>query len=168
MERIKAFMLMAVVSVALSGALAACGYTTEKTVTSSYVPPATTQTTTTYAPAPVPPPEAASKVVTTVTTNSDGTVRRTTTRYYTPETTRTYVTSDDQLVTSQVRTALRSEPEVSAHARNIAVSTDAGTVEIVGTADSISAVQQASWDALQIAGVQVVNNDMRIDPTSPG
>jgi osmotically-inducible protein OsmY len=168
MERIKAFLLTAVVGGALSGALAGCGSTTERTVTTTYVPPVTTQTTTTYAPAPVPQPELASKVVTTVTTNSDGTVRRTTTRYYAPGTTRTYVSVDDQSVSSEVRTALHGDPEVSAHARNVAVSTDAGTVEIVGTADSISTVQQASWDALQIPGVQVVNNDMRIDPTSPG
>jgi osmotically-inducible protein OsmY len=165
MQRIKALTL----SMIVGGILAGCGYTSERTVTwTGYVPPATSETTTTYTSAPAPPPDAASKVVTTVTTNPDGTVRRTTTRYYYPGATRTYVNADDQTVTSQVRTALRGDPEVSAHARNIAVSTDAGTVEIVGTADSISAVQQASWDALHIPGVQVVNNDMRIDPTSPG
>jgi osmotically-inducible protein OsmY len=106
--------------------------------------------------------------VTTVTTGPDGTVRRTTTRYYYPGTTYTSYTVDDGLIASDVKTALRQDPGVNAHARNIAVASDAGTVEIVGTADSVSTVQQASWDAVQIPGVQQVNNDMRIDPTSPG
>ena len=57
---------------------------------------------------------------------------------------------------------------MNSHARNIGVGSDAGIVEITGKADSISAVQQASWDALQVPGVTQVNNDMMIDPTSPG
>jgi hypothetical protein len=164
MKHIKAIVVPALASAFLLG----CSYTAERSVrTTSYAQPGTTVTTTTYPPSyEAPAPPNTNQVVTTVRRNADGSVTRTTTRYYYPPSGYAYV--DDGVVASDVRSALRQDPGVSAHARNIGISSDGGTVEIVGTADSISAVQQASWDAVQIPGVQQVNNDMRIDSTSPG
>ena len=163
MQRIKALLLAAFATSALAG----CSFSTERTVTTTaYIPPESTVTTTTYSPAYVAPPpaNATSQVVTTVTTNPDGTVTRTTRYYYPP----TYYRADDRTLASEVKSTIREDPLVNSHARNIGVGSDAGIVEITGKADSISAVQQASWDALQVPGVTQVNNDMMIDPTSPG
>jgi BON domain len=167
MQRVNAFVL----AVSVSACLAGCVSTTERGVTTtSYIPDRTVTTTTTYPPAYVAPVPAqtTSQVVTTVTTNPDGTVRRTTTKYYYPGTTYTYVNPDDDVITSDVKVAFRQDPEIGAHTRSIAVGSDAGIVEITGTADSVSTVQQASWDALQVSGVRQVDNAMVIDPTSPG
>jgi hypothetical protein len=160
MQRIKTFLLLLFVT----GALAGCSYSVERTVTSTaYTPPEETVTTTTY-PAYVPP--MTSQVVTTVTRNPDGTVTRTS-RYF-PPTPSAYYSTDNVTLASEVRSMMRKDPLVSAHARNIGVGSYADVVEITGKADSISTVQQASWDALQVPGVIQVNNDMMIDPTSPG
>lgn len=164
MRPIKAFVLGAFVTVALAG----CGYSARRTVTSNaYIPPAET-TTTTHSPAYAPANSPTSQVVTTVTRNSDGSVTRTSTRYYYPQAAPTYSAHDDATVASQVRSALRQDPLVSAHAQNIGVASDAGVVAITGRADSISAVQQASWDALRIPGVNQVDNSMMIGLTSAG
>jgi BON domain len=164
-HRIKAFVLGAFATAAFGG----CGYSASRTVTSSaYVPPRETSTTTTYSPAYAPANSATSQVVTTVTRNSDGSVTRTSTRYYYPQAAYTYYGPDDPTLASEVRSTMQQDPLVSAHARNIGVVSDAGVVAITGKADSISAVQQASWDALQIPGVRQVDNSMRIDSTSPG
>jgi len=160
MQRIKSFLLLLLVT----GVLAGCSYSVERTVTSTgYTPPEETVTTTT-SPKYLPP--TASQVVTTVTRNPDGTVTRTS-RYF-PPTASTYYSTDDVTLASQIRSMMRKDPLVNAHARNIGVGSYAGVAEITGKADSISTVQQASWDALQVPGVTQVNNDMMIDPTSPG
>ena len=165
MQRIKAFVLGAFATAALAG----CGYSASRTVTSTaYVPPEETSTTSTYSPAYAPANRATSQIVTTVTRNSDGSVTRTSTRYYNPQPSYTYYGPDDATLASEVRSTIGEDPLVSAHARNIGVGSDAGVVAITGTADSISAAQQASWDALQIAGVRQVDNRMMIDSTSPG
>jgi BON domain len=150
-------------------ALAGCSYSAGRTVTTTAYTPERTVTTTTHLPANVTPPDSStSQIVTTVRRNPDGSVTRTTTRYYTPLAGYSYYSTDDATLASEVRSTIRQDPEVTAHTRNMGVGTDAGVVEITGTADSISTIQQASWDALQVPGVTEVNNDMVIDTTSPG
>jgi len=165
MQRIIAFLLVAFTT----GILAGCSYSEDRTVTSTaYTPPAETATTTTSRSYPPRASMATSQVVTTVTRHSDGSVTRTSTRYYYPPATYTSSSVDDATLASEVRSTMRRDPLVSAHAQNIGVGSGAGVVEITGRADSISTVQQASLDALQVPGVRQVNNDMRIDSTSPG
>jgi hypothetical protein len=165
MQRIKAFILGAFATAALAG----CGYSASRTVTrTAYVPPEETSTTTTYSPVYAPANSATSQVVTTETRNPDGSVTRTSTRYYYPQASYTYYGPDDATLASEVRSTMRQDPLVSAHARNIGVGSDAGVVAITGRADSISAARQASWDALKIPGVRQVDNSMMIDSTSPG
>jgi hypothetical protein len=157
MQRIEVFVVGAFAAAALAG----CVYSTSRTVRSTaYIPPDQTVTTTTSPPY--------TSVVTTVTSNPDGSVTRTSTRYYYPQAAYTYYGPDDAILASEVRSAMRQDPLVSAHARDIGVGSDAGIVAINGNADSIAAVQQASWDALQVPGVRQVNNNMMIDTTSPG
>ena len=68
MRPIKALVLRAFVTAALAG----CGYSASRTVTSNgYIPPKET-TTATYSPAYAPANSPTSQVVTTVTRNSDG------------------------------------------------------------------------------------------------
>jgi limonene-1,2-epoxide hydrolase len=167
MQRIEALILVVVAT----GAFAGCGYPAHRTVTSTtYIPGEETVTTTqAYSPVYLPPADAGtSQIVTTVTHYPDGTVTRTSTRYYNPPARYTYYNSDDATLAAQVRSTMRQDPLVSAHTRNLAIGSDAGIVAITGRADSISTVQQASWDALQVPGVTRVNNDMMIDPASPG
>jgi BON domain len=165
MQRVKAIVL----GVFATAAIAGCGYSSTSTVTSTaYIPPEETVTTTTYSPTYVPADQLTSQVVTTVTTNPDGSVTRTSTRYYYPPATYTYYGPDDVTLALQVRSTMRQDPLVSAHVRSIGVGSDAGIVAITGKADSISAIQQASLDALQVPGVRQVDNSMMIDTTSPG
>ena len=164
MRGIKAFVLGALATATLAGCFSA-----SRTVTNTaYIPPEETVTTTTYSPEYMPKNNSTSQVVTTVTRNADGSVTHTSTRYYYPGTTYTYYGPDDTTLASEVRSTMRQDPLVSAHAQNIDVGSDAGIIQITGRADSISAVQQASWDALQVPGVRQVDNSMMIDTTSPG
>jgi BON domain len=162
MKRITALLIVALAT----GALAGCGYSSDRAVTNTqYVPPQTTVTTTTST-AYMSPANTNSRVVTTVTRNADGSVTRTTSYY--PTRAYTYYSTDDGTLASEVRSTIRQDPLVNAHAQNIAVGSDAGVVEITGRADSVSAVDQASRDALEVPGVIRVNNDMVINPMSPG
>jgi hypothetical protein len=111
-------------------ALASCGYSAQETVkTTSYTPPETTVTTsTTAALYAAPLPEHTLEIVSTVTTNPDSTVRRTTTRYYYPRATYTYSSVNDATIASEVRSSIREDELLNAHARNIGIGSDAGVV----------------------------------------
>jgi len=165
-QRINALLLVVLVT----GAFAGCASSTGKTVTSTaYVPSGKIVTTTqTYSPAYLPPADTTSQIVTTVTQNPDGTVTRRSTRYYYPPAYYTYYNTDNAALASEVRSRMQQDPLVTAHTRNIGIGSEAGIVAITGTADSITTVQQASWDALQVPGVTQVSNNMMIDTTSPG
>jgi hypothetical protein len=145
---------------------AGCSYSVDRTVTSTYTPAEETVTTITIPAYASSTRTSTSQGVITVTRNPDGSVTRTSTYY--PPAAYSYYGTDDQTLASQVRSSMRQDPLVSAHARHIGIGSDAGVVEITGKADPISAVQQASLDALQTPEVRQVNNDMIIDPTSPG
>jgi hypothetical protein len=165
MQRLKVFVLGAIATAVLAG----CGYSADRTVTSTaYIPPRETVTTSTYSPAYAPTNSSTAQIVTTVTRNPDGSVTRASTRYYYPPAAYTYYQPDDGALASKVKSTMRQDPQVSAHAQNIGVGSNAGIVEITGRADSISTIQQASWDALQVPGVRQVDNSMMIDPSSPG
>src|SRR5262249_21260164 len=149
MNRIKVFALQAFAIVALAG----CGYSATRTVTSTstaYIPPEQTTTTSVNSPSYAPPANITSQVVNTVTRNADGSVTRTSTTYYYPQTTYTSYGSDDLVLASQVRSAMRQDPLVNAHARDIGVGSDTGVIAITGKADSVSVVQQASKDAFEV------------------
>jgi hypothetical protein len=163
MGRIRILVLAAFATAILTGCAADSASRT--VTTTSYIPPEETVTTNTYAPGYTP---TTSQIVTTVTRNPDGSVTRISTRYYYPQAAYTYYDPDDLTLASEVESVMRQDPLVNAHAQDIGVGSDTGMVAITGRADSISAVQQASWDALQVPGVRQVDNNMTTDTTSPG
>jgi hyperosmotically inducible periplasmic protein len=66
----------------------------------------------------------------------------------------------DQLITSQIREQFARDPAVDA--RDIAVDTNRGTVELSGYVDQNAAIRHAVRIALATPGVRTVRNDMRV------
>lgn len=67
---------------------------------------------------------------------------------------------DDTAITTQVKTALVANKEVSAMAIN--VETFKGTVQLSGFANSVQEKEKAAEVARTVAGVKSVKNDIRL------
>lgn len=67
---------------------------------------------------------------------------------------------DDSLITSKVKTALLSEPNLKS--TEIAVETYKGVVQLSGFVSSQAAAAKAVEVASKVAGVKSVKNDMRV------